>query len=141
MENLIKPYQLPEREIEILYVMWEADRPLMASEIAEADQELKLATVHTTLKRMLKKNLIEVVDFAKSGNVFGRCYQPTISMQEFELNKISNDYKRKKCLDITATNLVAALLSGQDNRMVQEELDRLEKLIQEKRKEILKGDD
>lgn len=90
---------------------------------------------------MLKKNLIEVVDFAKSGNVFGRCYQPTISMQEFELNKISNDYKRKKCLDITATNLVAALLSGQDNRMVQEELDRLEKLIQEKRKEILKGDD
>lgn len=141
MENLIKPYQLPEREIEILYVMWEADRPLMASEIAEADQELKLATVHTTLKRMLKKNLIEVVDFAKSGNVFGRCYQPTISMQEFELNKISNDYKRKKCLDITATNLVAALLSGQDNRMVQEELDRLEELIQEKRKEILKGDD
>ncbi len=141
MENIIKPYQLPEREIDILYVMWNAGRPLMASEITEADEELKLATVHTTLKRMLKKNLIEVVDFAKSGNVFGRCYRPTISLQEFELGKISNEYKNKKCMDITASNLVAALLKGQDDRKVQEELDMLEKLIQEKREEMKKGDD
>ena len=77
-------YDLPEREVEILYTLWEAGRPLLASEMAEADEDLKLATVHTTLKRMLKKGLIEVVDFAKSGNVFGRCYQPTVSLEQRE---------------------------------------------------------
>ena len=63
-------YDLPEREVEILYTLWDAGRPLLASEMADEGEELKLATVHTTLKRMLKKGLIEVVDFAKSGNVY-----------------------------------------------------------------------
>lgn len=94
MEKKTNKYNLPERETEILYALWNAGRPLLASEIADVDEDLKIATVHTTLKRMLKKHLIEVVDFAKSGNVFGRCYQPTISLEEFELNKLSNDFKR-----------------------------------------------
>lgn len=141
MEKEKNEFYLPEREVDILYVMWNAGRPLMASEITEANEELKLATVHTTLKRMLKKNLIEVVDFAKSGNVFGRCYQPTLSLREFELGKISSEFKNKKSMDITASNLVAALLNDKDRGTVQQELDKLEKMIQEKREEILKGDD
>ena len=141
MEKGKNAFYLPDREVDILYVMWNAGRPLMASEITEANEELKLATVHTTLKRMLKKNLIEVVDFAKSGNVFGRCYQPTLSLREFEMGKISSEFRNKKSSDITASNLVAALLNGEDNGKVQEELDKLEKMIQEKREEILKGDD
>ena len=108
MEKKTNKYNLPERETEILYALWNAGRPLLASEIADVDEDLKIATVHTTLKRMLKKHLIEVVDFAKSGNVFGRCYQPTISLEEFELNKLSNDFKRKQCKDITKSRFVAA---------------------------------
>lgn len=69
MEKKTNKYNLPERETEILYALWNAGRPLLASEIADVDEDLKIATVHTTLKRMLKKHLIEVVDFAKSGNV------------------------------------------------------------------------
>ena len=71
MSNTKSQYQLTPREIDILYTIWDADRPLMASEMAS--EELTLATVHTTLKRMLGKNLLDVVDFAKSGHVFGRC--------------------------------------------------------------------
>ena len=55
MSNTKSQYQLTPREIDILYTIWDADRPLMASEMAS--EELKLATVHTTLKRMLRKNL------------------------------------------------------------------------------------
>lgn len=136
MERKDYVYNLPEREVEILYVLWNAGRPLLASEIAESDEDLKLATVHTTLKRMLKKNLIEVVDFAKSGNVFGRCYKPTIGLKEFELKRFSNDFKKKQCKEITASNLVSALLDSADNDSVLEELDGLEKMIKEKRKRI-----
>ena len=109
----------------------------MASEIADVDEDLKIATVHTTLKRMLKKHLIEVVDFAKSGNVFGRCYQPTISLEEFELNKLSNDFKKNQCKNITTSRFVAALLEEQDSNTALEELEELEKMIQEQRAKIM----
>lgn len=137
MDKKMKEFNLPNREVEILYTMWNAGRPLLASEIAEADEDLKIATVHTTLKRMLKKNLIEVVDFAKSGNVFGRCYQPTISLKEFELSRLSANFKKKKSKDINASNLVAALLEDEDSGTALEELDELEKMIQEKRKKLM----
>ena len=137
MEKKTNKYNLPERETEILYALWNAGRPLLASEIADVDEDLKIATVHTTLKRMLKKHLIEVVDFAKSGNVFGRCYQPTISLEEFELNKLSNDFKRKQCKDITTSRFVAALLEEQDSNTALEELEELEKMIQEQRAKIM----
>ena len=55
MEKNRNRYNLSVREIDILYVLWKADRPLLASEIVEADEKLKLPTVHTTLKRMLDK--------------------------------------------------------------------------------------
>lgn len=129
-------YDLPEREVEILYTLWGAGRPLLASEMAEADEDLKLATVHTTLKRMLKKGLIEVVDFAKSGNVFGRCYQPTVSLEEFEMERLSGDFLGKRCENITMSNFVAALLQKKGGAAAMEELDELERMIQEQREKI-----
>lgn len=127
-------YQLPAREIEILYAIWNAGRPLLASEIAS--EELKLATVHTTLKRMLKKNLLEVVDFAKSGNVFGRCYQPTISIMEFELDRLSSAFESRQCTEITLSKYIAALLDNMDKETALRELENLEKMIAEKRKSL-----
>lgn len=138
MEKQMKEFNLPNREVEILYTMWNAGKPLLASEITEADGELKIATVHTTLKRMLKKNLIQVVDFAKSGNVFGRCYEPTISLKEFELSRLSNNLKSRRSKDINASNLVAALLEDEDSGSALEELDELERMIQEKREMLMK---
>lgn len=131
-------YDLPDREVEILYTMWDAGRPLLASEMAEADEELKLATVHTTLKRMLRKGLIEVVDFAKSGNVFGRCYQPTMSVDEFEMERLSSGFRKKHSENITASNFVAALLEEKDSDAAMEELDELEQMIQRQREKLMK---
>ena len=138
MEKRTKRYQLTPREVDILYAIWNAGRPLMASEIA--GEELKLATVHTTLKRMLKKNVVEVVDFAKSGNVYGRCYQPTMSLKEFELQKFSNDYKNITCKEITVANLIEKYLDSLDEDTLSEELDGLEQFIKEKRKEMEKAE-
>ncbi len=129
-------YDLPEREVEILYTLWDAGRPLLASEMADEGEELKLATVHTTLKRMLKKGLIEVVDFAKSGNVYGRCYQPTFGLKEFEMERLSSSFVKKRCKDITTSNFVAALLETKEDDVVKEELDELEKMIEEQRERI-----
>ena len=128
MEKNRNRYNLSVREIDILYVLWKADRPLLASEIVEADEKLKLPTVHTTLKRMLDKKVIEVADFVKSGNVFGRRYSPTLSMQEFELNKLS----------VTTSDLVSNLNNYQNDNLILAELDNLEQIIKEQREKILK---
>lgn len=129
-------YDLPEREVEILYTLWEAGRPLLASEMADEGEDLKLATVHTTLKRMLKKGLIEVVDFAKSGNVYGRCYQPTFGVEEFELERLAGSFHRKHSKKITASKFVAALLDEKDHTTTREELDELEEMIRERREKL-----
>lgn len=134
MSNTKSQYQLTPREIDILYTIWDADRPLMASEMAS--EELKLATVHTTLKRMLRKNLLEVVDFAKSGNVFGRCYQPTFTMKEFELDMLSTAFKNRRCKEITIANYIAELLNRMEPEEALKMLDELEETVKELRKEI-----
>lgn len=134
MPNIKSKYQLPPREIDILYTIWDAGRPLMASEMAS--EELKLATVHTTLKRMLRKNLLEVVGFAKSGNVFGRCYQPTFTMKEFELDMLSTAFKNRRCKEITIANYIAELLNRMEPEEALKMLDELEETVKELRKEI-----
>ena len=133
----IRKFQVSERETDILYALWNAERPLMASEIA--NEELKLTTVHTTLKRMLAKNLVEVVDFAKSGNVFGRCYQPTISMMEFEMDKFASGFVKRNEKEVTITDLLEVLFQDADKETLMRELDDLEQLIKEMREEMEKS--
>lgn len=134
MKNKIDKYNLPPREVDILYTIWEAGRPLMASEIA--NENLKLATVHTTLKRMLKKDLLRVVDFAKSGNVFGRCYEPTFSMLDFELDRLTSEFIKRKGRKITLSSFTVSLLKNMDTESALKELDKIEQIIKEKRKEF-----
>ena len=135
MENKIDMSRMPAREVEILYVLWDAGRPLIASEIA--NDELKLATVHTTLKRMLKKNILEVDDFAKSGNVYGRCYSPTISLMEYEMYTLSELFKKRKCKEITLASFIAEILKDMDDASLLKELDELEQVIKQKRAELM----
>ena len=136
MENDVSKYHLTQREIDILYALWNAGRPLMASEIA--DEELKLTTVHTSLKRMLKKNLVEVVDFVKSGNVYGRSYRPLLTLTEYEMDRFCNDFKNSRCGELSVAGLIEILLDGLDKETLKKELDDLEQTIKEIREELSK---
>lgn len=128
MEETRVEYSLAAREIDILHALWKAEKPLLASEIVQADPNLKLPTVHTALKRMLEKNIVEVTDFVKSGNVYGRRYAPTLSLKEFELNQLS----------INTSNLVASMPNDANDEFILKELDNLERIIKQQRDEILK---
>lgn len=140
MEKKERKYQVTVRENDILYALWKAGRPLLASEIAS--DELKLTTVHTTLKRMLKKNMVEVVDFTKSGNVFGRCYQPTISLRDYEMDNFCSTFQKSEChKDVTITGLMEKLLDDLDDEEVKKELDELEQVIKVMREQIKEEDE
>ena len=86
---------------------------------------------------MLRKDLLEVVDFAKSGNVFGRCYQPTFTMKEFELDMLSTAFKNRRCKEITIANFIEELLKDMDTDEALVMLDELEKAVKELREKIV----
>lgn len=132
MKNTIYNYQLPSREMDVLNVMWAAGKPLLASEIIS--DELKISTVYTALKSLLAKKLIEVVSFTKSNTTFARCYQPTMTSEEFELDNLACFFRQYRKL--TISDFVDALLKDENSETTQKELDELEQLIMRKREEL-----
>ena len=57
MDKKKKEVRFSSREVDILYILWNAGKPMLASEILAVDQKLKPATVNTALKKMLEKEL------------------------------------------------------------------------------------
>lgn len=103
---------------------------MLASEIA--NENLALPTVHTTLKRMLKKGLVKVVGYAKSGNVFGRCYQTSMNMAEYEMHKFSETFPREE-KKTAIVSIVESILDGENDNISEQELDELELIIKKHR--------
>lgn len=89
---------------------------------------LNINTVQSCLKVLLKENLIEVADIVYSGTVLSRSYRPLISRDEY----FNTEYK-----DIIGTSstssLIAAFIKEEQDAS---ELERLEQIIQERKKEI-----
>ena len=56
MEKKKKEVRYSSREVDILYILWNAGKPMLASEILAADEKLKPATVNTALKKCWKRN-------------------------------------------------------------------------------------
>lgn len=51
--------KLTSREIDILNILWENEKSLIASEIADARPDLTINTVQAVLRKLLKYQLIE----------------------------------------------------------------------------------
>ena len=58
--------QLSKRELDVMNVLWNSPKPLMASEIAQLNSALSINTVHTVLKSLLKNNFVEISDIVYS---------------------------------------------------------------------------
>lgn len=74
--------KLTSREIDILNILWENEKPLIASEIADARSDLTINTVQAVLRKLLKYQLVEVADIVYSGTVLSRSYRPTITSED-----------------------------------------------------------
>ena len=79
-----QPFQkITNRELEIMQLLWHADHPLIASEIATLKPDLTINTVQAVLRNLLKYKYIEVADIVYSGTVLTRSYRPLITEQDF----------------------------------------------------------
>ena len=63
MKKKKNAFNLTNREMDILNILWNSEEPLVASEIAKRDDTLTVNTVQATLRKLLKQELVTVVLF------------------------------------------------------------------------------
>ena len=124
-----QPFQkITNRELEIMQLLWHADHPLIASEIAAMKPDLTVNTVQSVLRNLLKHKYIEGAKIVYSGTVLTRSYRPLITEQEFGVNQVIRDFHSFQGLSVS--HLVAGLLN---EPVSASEIDELESIIQKQR--------
>lgn len=130
---------LSGREMDILNILWQAERPLVASDIAKEDETLTVNTVQATLRKLLKKELVKVADIVYSGTVLCRSYLPTEASKNLALQEFSAQFHSFKKM-VSIPRFVAALLGQEtDSSVALEEIEHLEEIIAEEKERILKN--
>lgn len=127
---------LTKRESDVMNILWEEGIPMTASEIVKKQEDLTVNTVQVILRQLLKRGLIEIGKIVYSGTVLCRAFQPTLSRQEFEVKAAMEAVTSLKKFNISAAGFAAALLGQEGKETTLEELVELEKLIQEKKKNL-----
>ncbi|MGJ0846273.1 BlaI/MecI/CopY family transcriptional regulator [Tissierella praeacuta] len=130
-------FKLTNRELDILNILWTAEKPLLASDIPKIDNSISINTAQAVLRKLLKKNLIEVADIVYSGTVLSRSYQPTISSNDFSLQQFVKQFQNLN-KSISTPSIVATLLEHEKNEKIV--IEELEKMLKE-RKKLLEGED
>lgn len=122
--------QLTTKEELILKILWNADKPLIASEVAKTGGQ-SINTVQVVLRMLLKRKLIEVADIVQSGTVLCRSYRPTIIAEQYIMRIFSDQY-RVLSKRISPSSLFAALIESEKNE--DKVITALEEMIAQKRK-------
>ena len=129
-------FELTERELDILNILWSAEKPLLASDIPQIDNSISINTAQAVLRNLLKKKLIEVSDIVHSGTVLSRRYKPTISSHDFFLKQFVKQFQNLN-KDIPTPTIVATLLEHEKNE--EAVIEELEKMLEERKKRLKGG--
>ena len=122
--------KLTRRQEDIMKILWESDKPLIASEIEKKQDDLNINTVQATLRALMKKNAIEVADIVYSGSVLSRSYRPIISRDQ-----VITEYDQVVSKVLNDKNLIAHYVDEINDLAA---ITELEKIIKEKRKKLEK---
>lgn len=78
----MKATALPERQLQIMQVLWGSDKAMTAREIVSASG-LNINTVQASLRSLTKKEYIKQGEIVYSGTVLARTYLPVVSMEGY----------------------------------------------------------
>lgn len=119
-------FNVTNKELEVLEILWEHEEGLTAKQIVETDPDLILSTVQSVLNKLKKRGLVTVGEIVYSGTVLTRSYQATVTREKFIL-----DYYQK----VSVSKLLASFLESGNSQNLDKEISEIEKLLQEKRKD------
>lgn len=124
--------RITKKQLEIMKILWSSDKPLIASEILKKNDSLNINTVQACLRALVNKQFIKVADIVYSGTVLTRSYTPLVSREDF-LGTACQDIIGKA----KVSSLIASLINTETNL---DELEELEKLIEQKKEELKSGE-
>lgn len=133
----VSSIKLTKREFEIMNILWENKSPMIASEIAKHGDKLTINTVQALLKKLISKKYIEVADIVYSGTVLCRSYRPTLTADEYEMNKMIDSYNKINDHTKGMSRFVATLLEEEKNKtLLLSEIEELEVVLKEKKESL-----
>jgi len=123
------------REEDIMNVLWNSPKALLAREIAEAGESLTVNTVQTILRKMLENHWIKVDTIVHSNTVLARTYVPMITQEEYLIAKVTSEYQRFGD-SVLKASFVEKLLEAEEPEKQREEIEGLEKMLENFKKRL-----
>lgn len=122
--------ELTKSELEVMNVLWQANRPLSRSEILalSTGKTWKDSSIHILLNGLLNKNAIKEAGYVRSGKTFGRLYAANISCQEYYAKNVFAG--SKKVLPMLFSALIHS--DGISPELISE----LEDMLEKRKKEL-----
>lgn len=122
--------KLTNRELEIMNIFWESDSPLVASEIARRGNRLTINTVQAVLKKLVASNFIQIEGIVYSGTVLCRSYRPTLTSDEYEVNRMLDSFHRISSRATGLSLFVDTVLKDEEDPVqLQSEIREMEKVL------------
>lgn len=123
---------LSQRDLDVLSILWAADRGLTATEIVEQKKGLTQSTVTAVLRKLLKDKLVEVVGVTHSGRVLSRMYRPSEKSLQAILDYLKAFYVRFSGV-VSMSEICRHILEidREDEERMQEEIMQLKKFLQD----------
>ncbi|MCM1088485.1 MAG: BlaI/MecI/CopY family transcriptional regulator [Muribaculaceae bacterium] len=131
--------KLTNRELAVMRVLWEAEKPLMVSEIVQRDKDGTIYSVQRIIQNLIKKDMVAVDGIAYNKKALGRTFRPLVGSEVIELDAIREMLDGLVSKNIAASQLIASLLPTDNNEETLRELNHLEELISERKRQILEG--
>jgi len=131
-----KKYNLSDNEEQILETMWRENRPLTRSEIINLteNRRWKKSSIHVFLNRLLDKGSIRVDDIVKTSTNYGRTYEPTFSLKEYDMYRLKRNFEIVNPESSTISDFLSFIVKSKevDNKDIKD----LENIIEDYKKEL-----
>lgn len=75
--------RLTNKQMDVMNILWENDKPMAASEILKANEKLNINTIHACIRKLLEEEYVKVAYIDYSGNVMSRYFMPTVSKGKY----------------------------------------------------------
>ena len=121
--------RLPDSELELMMIIWDAGRPMSRNEIEEqlpGERQLSATTILSFLSRLQEKRFVQV---RKEGS--NNVYEPLVRKEDYLKQESRSIWKR--LYQNSVGNFMAAL--GQGDELTDQDLDELQEFLDRKRKE------
>lgn len=113
-----------KKELEVMEVLWNADKPLAVSGIVEANPSLNRNTLNIVLKKLHDAGYIYLAEYAKTRTVTARAYRPALGREECLARELG-DFDENKL----ALSMVSNVLEHADKEEKEKFIRKLENMI------------